>query len=120
MKKTLSPTFNVLGCLFLAVLLTSCSKIGFLNDNNSWLPYDLSSFGDFLKAYLVVQISIFVISFLVSFLLGNWAYVLVLFLHWVWLVNYRDYGFWKILLLFFFFTFFTAILRMLLKVIFDK
>ena len=119
LSKTKVPLSLVL-CLFLSILLTGCSNIGLLNEGNSWLPVDILSFTDFLKVYVTLQISIFIISFIVSLFLGNMGYLLVLLLHFLWIVNYRDYGFLKVLLLFSFFTVVTMVFRALLKVIFDK
>ena len=119
LSKTKLPLSLVL-CLFLSILLTGCSNIGLLNEGNSWLPVDILSFTDFLKVYVTLQISIFIISFIVSLFLGNMGYLLVLLLHFLWIVNYRDYGFLKVLLLFSFFTVVTMVFRALLKVIFDK
>lgn len=120
MLKGKSFLLSIMLMLLTSFLLTGCSKIGLLNDHNSWLPDDITSFSAFLKVYVTLQISIFILSFIAALFLGNIGYLLVLILHFLWMINYRDYGFLKVLLLFSFFTIITIVFRALMKVIFDK
>jgi hypothetical protein len=96
-KRNLNPLF----CLLLTtLLLTSCKSIGLLSDKNSWLPDDIESFGDFFGIYFVLQISILLTSILLGLILGKGGYIVSLVLHFIWIVSYRDYGFFMVLLLF--------------------
>ena len=89
-------------CYVLVTLLflTGCKSVGLMSDDNSWLPEEVESFGDFFSVYFVIQISVIIISLLLSFILGKGGYIVALILHFIWIISYRDYGFFKVLLLF--------------------
>ncbi|MDO4764043.1 MAG: hypothetical protein Q4A00_06630 [Flavobacteriaceae bacterium] len=91
---------NVFFCFSLLLLVSSCSSIGLLDERNSWILEDIDSIGDFIQVYIVLQVSIFLISFLLSFILGDLANVISVLIHFIWIVSYRDYGFFIVLLLF--------------------
>ncbi len=80
--------------------LTSCNSIGFLSEKNSWLPREIESLGDFLGVYFVLQISIFLVSLLLAMAFGDGSNLISLLLHFIWIISYRDYGFFTILFLF--------------------
>lgn len=82
------------------ILFTSCNSIGLLSEKNSWLPDDIEGVGDFFKVYFVLQLSILLIGILLGFFLGRAGYVVSLILHFIWIVSYREYGFFVVLLLF--------------------
>jgi hypothetical protein len=82
------------------MLLSSCNSIGLLSEKNSWLLDDIDSFGDFIKVYFVLQLSIILIGVFLGFFLGKGGYIVALILHFIWIVSYRDYGFFIVLLLF--------------------
>lgn len=108
--------FSFIITIFLSALLTSCSTIGLLGEKNSWLVQNINSVGDFFKVYVILQISILLISLALSILLSKLGYIIALILHFIWIVTYRDYGFFKVLLLFGLFT----IISMILSNIFGK
>lgn len=98
--------------LLLTVILISCNSIGFMRDNV--LPLHIDSFYDFIKVYVILQVSIFFISFVFRIFMGkNLSRIITYFLHWLWLVDYRDYGFWTVLCLFFALSIFTFILEII-------
>ncbi|PKP40495.1 MAG: hypothetical protein CVT95_13580 [Bacteroidetes bacterium HGW-Bacteroidetes-12] len=107
--KTFFLSFTII--FFLSVLLTSCSTIGLLGEKNSWLVHNITSVGDFLKVYIVLQISILLVSVILSFFLDRLGFIIALILHFIWIVTYRDYGFFKVLLHFGLFTIISIILN---------
>lgn len=100
LKKYKGVLFLISLTLFSMLLLTSCSEIGLLSEKNSWLVQDINSVGDFIKVYLVLQLSIFLVSLLIGFFLGRLGDIISLVIHFIWIVSARDYGFFKVLLLF--------------------
>ncbi len=88
---------RILIVILVSLLLTSCSSVGLLDDN---IPYTINSVGQFLKLYLVLQISILIVGLLLSLFLGKLGYIISLLLHFIWIVSQRDYGFFKVFLLF--------------------
>jgi hypothetical protein len=86
--------------LFVVLLFTSCSSVGLLSDENSWLPHKIDDFSDFYKAYLILQISILINSLLWGIFFGRGGYPISVITHFIWIVSYRDYGFLIVLLLF--------------------
>jgi hypothetical protein len=96
-KENLLPICCV---LFAILFLTSCNSVGLMSEKNSWLPHEIEGIGDFFSAYITIQLSILIVSILLSFILGQGAYIVVLILHFIWIVTYRDYGFFIVLLLF--------------------
>jgi len=85
---------------FVLLTLSSCSSVGLLSEKNSWLPHDIESVGDFFGVYFVLQISIIIVSLILVFFFGKGGYIISLIAHFIWIVSYRDYGFWLVLLLF--------------------
>lgn len=94
----------IVGFVLALLSLTSCSRIGLLSDDNSWLPFEINTVGEFFMVYIVLQISIFLISLLLGLLFGKVGYAISLLLHLIWIVVFRDYGFFKVLLLFVLFS----------------
>lgn len=88
---------RILIIILVSFLLTSCSNIGLLDDG---IPHTINSIGQFLKLYLVLQISILIVGLLWGLFLGKLGYIISLLLHFIWIVSQRDYGFFKVLLLF--------------------
>lgn len=90
---------NVIG-MFLLFLLTSCSEVGLLSEENSWIVGTINGVGDFLKVYIVLQISIIVLGLILGIFLGGLGKIISLVAHFIWIVSVRDYGFLNVLLLF--------------------
>ena len=86
--------------LIASLFLSGCSSVGLMSEKNSWLPDEIESFGDFFGVYFVMQISMIIVSLLLSFIIGKGGYTVSLVLHFIWIVSYRDYGFFNVLLLF--------------------
>lgn len=86
--------------LVINLLMHSCSSIGLLDEKNSWLLEEINSIGDFIKVYIVLQISIFLVSLILSLILRDLGVFISIIIHLVWIINYRDYGFFIVLLLF--------------------
>lgn len=96
-KENLLPICYV---LFAILFLTSCSSIGLMSEENSWLPHEIEGVGDFFNIYIAIQVSVLIISILLSFIIFKLGYIVALILHFIWIVTYRDYGFFIVLLLF--------------------
>jgi len=111
MKENLQKKRLLLFFLITSLVLTGCSEIGLLSNKNSWLPADIYSTGDFFKVYIVLQISIILISLILGIFLGNLGYIISLALHFIWIVSARDYGFLNVLLLFGMFTIISFLLN---------
>jgi hypothetical protein len=86
--------------LTLLVLLSSCSEVGLLSEKNSWILDEINSVSDFFKVYFILQLSLLIYGTLLSLLLGDLGYLIILILHFIWIVYARDYGFFTVLLLF--------------------
>src|SRR5690554_2143458 len=91
--------------LFLfSILLTSCSgdlyELGLLSDRNTWLAKNINSFSDFFKTFLVLQLSIFITSMILSIFLKKIGYYVSMLIHFIWIVWFRDYGFMNVFILF--------------------
>lgn len=99
--------------IFGLLMLTSCSSVGLLSEKNSWLPHEIDGVGDFFGVYVVLQISILLISLLLSIIFGRAGYIISLISHFIWIVSYRDYGFWSVLLLFGLFSIVSFIINLL-------
>ena len=98
-KKTLIriQIFIIPLCL---MLLSSCSRFGFLGNKSKYTPIEIESFGDFFSLYLILQLSILFIGVLIAIPLGKDASNISTLLHFIWIVSYRDYGFFIVLGLF--------------------
>ena len=96
---------------FVLLTLSSCSSVGLLSEKNSWLPHDITSFGDFFGIYFTLQISIIIVSLILGFFFGKGGNTIALIAHFIWIVSYRDYGFWLVLLLFGLFSIVTFIIN---------
>jgi len=82
------------------IIFSGCKSIGLLSEDNAWLPKEIESIGTFFKIYIILQISIIIIGLVFGLILGNAGYIISLIIHFIWIVTYRDYGFWKVLFLF--------------------
>jgi lipoprotein len=87
----------VLSLFGLSFLLQSCSSIGLMDKGT---PMQINDFGDFFSMYIVLQISILLIAIILSLFLGDIGYIISLLLHFIWIISYRDYGFFTVLMLF--------------------
>lgn len=105
--------FGLTIVIILSLLITSCSSIGLLDKNDSWLVFKINGIGDFFKVYITLQISILIVSFFLSFLLSQLGYIIAIILHFIWIVAYRDYGFFIVLLLFGVFTSISILINVL-------
>jgi hypothetical protein len=111
-KEILMPFwYTLLAMLF----LTSCSSVGLMSEKNSWLPYEIEGVGDFFSVYIVLQVSLLIVSMLLSFISGQIGYIITLVLHFIWIVTYRDYGFFIVLLLFGLFLVFGFIINLFIR-----
>jgi hypothetical protein len=107
---------SILFCIFLALqllLLSGCSSIGLLSEKNSWVPQEIESLGDFLGVYIVLQISVILVSLIIGIFLGEVGHIISIILHFIWIISYRDYGFFKVLLLFGLFSIISFIINSL-------
>lgn len=82
------------------IIFSGCKSVGLLSEDNAWLPKEIESIGTFFKIYIILQISIIIIGLIFGSFLGNAGYIISLIIHFIWIVTYRDYGFWKVLFLF--------------------
>lgn len=106
---------NSIFIIFSLLILSSCSEIGLLDQDT--MPIEIYGVGDFLKTYFILQISILIIGLLISIFFGEIGSIISLVLHFIWVVGYRDYGFWTVLLLFFLFSIVTYFIRPLILII---
>lgn len=90
--------------IFFSLVLTSCDSIGLLSEKNSWIVNDINGFGDFIKVYVALQISIIIVAIIIGLFLGKAGYYISLIIHFIWIISSRDYGFFNVLLLFGLFT----------------
>ncbi len=86
----------------ITTLLTSCSNIGLMSNNNKYLPTDIDGFGDFMQVFFVLQISMLIVALVLGFFIGGAGGYVSGALHFIWIVSNRDYGFMTVLALFFF------------------
>lgn len=92
---------KIILCLSLMILLTSCSTgVGLLSEKNSWLPYEIKGTMDFLKVFLIVQVSIIIAGAILGIFLSKLGQLLSVLAHFVWIVLFRDYGFFTVFFLF--------------------
>lgn len=78
------------------LVLSSCSSIGLLSENSSLFPQEINDFSDFIGVWFYLQISIILVGLLVGIFLGETASNISTLLHFIWIVSYRDYGFWTV------------------------
>jgi hypothetical protein len=79
-----------------------------MSNKNSWLPHEISGFGDFVLIFSVLFISILISNIILGGIFGvligggrgKVVVAISLIAHFIWLVSFRDYGFWMIFLLF--------------------
>lgn len=74
----------------------------------------IDDLGDFFKVYIRLQISIVILTFLCSILLGNFGYIVSVVAHFIWVISERDYGFFNVLLLFSIASIISFLLRTIL------
>lgn len=98
--------------IFLSIfLLTSCSTESTEEKLlEKIIPQNITGFWSFIKTYIILQLSIFINSLFIGIFLGRLGYFISLIGHFIWIIVYRDFGFFIVLLLFSF----TAIIRLLL------
>jgi len=90
-------------------------------EHNSWLPKNIESFGDFLGVYFAIQISVIIVSIIFSLIIGRAGYFVSLILHYIWIITYRDYGFFIVLLLFGLFSIIShLIITLFISVFFNR
>lgn len=84
--------------LFLSSLfLVSCSS--FLEQMDKNTESGIENFPQFLAVYISVQLSVVLFVFILGFFIKESAPIVSVLLHWGWLVWFRDYGFFMVLLL---------------------
>jgi hypothetical protein len=84
--------------LFICILfsLQSCSSIGLLSDDSSLFPREINDFSDFIGVWFYLQISILLVGLLLGLFLGETGSNISTILHFIWIISYRDYGFWTV------------------------
>jgi len=84
--------------LFICILfsLQSCSSIGLLSDDSSLFPSEINDFSDFIGVWFYLQISILLVGLLLGLFLGETGSNISTILHFIWIISYRDYGFWTV------------------------
>ncbi len=98
--KTLMKFRNVFLLIASMFLLTSCSSIMLVGDDTL---QSIESIGDFFKVYFILQLSIYICTLIFTFIpLGG--RITSIIIHFIWVVSERDYGFFKVMLLFGLFT----------------
>lgn len=96
--ESIASVRHVLITVLLSFFLVSCSKVGLVDE--STLPVTIDSVGVFFKVFFLLQFSILLVSIVLSIFLSRLGYLIALILHFILVVNYRDYGFLNVLLLF--------------------
>lgn len=96
-----------------SLIVISCDSVGLLSEKNSWIVDDINNFGDFIKVYIVLQISIIIVAIIFGFLLGKAGYYISLIIHFIWIVSSREYGFLIVILLFSLFTIISFIYNLI-------
>src|SRR5690554_1722226 len=89
--------------IIISLFLISCNdpnELGLLSDRNTWLAKNINSFSDFFKTFLVLQLSIFITSMIISIFLKKIGYYVSMLIHFIWIVWFRDYGFMNVCILF--------------------
>lgn len=87
----------ILPAIFLLMAFSSCSSIGLLSENSKLFPEEINDFSDFLSVWFYLQISILLVGLLLGFFLGQAGSNISTLLHLIWIITYRDYGFWTVL-----------------------
>lgn len=98
----------------LAVVITGCSNVGLLSDRNRRVLDEISDVGDFFKVYFILQLSIIFVGLLLMFIFGRAGYYISLIAHFIWIISFRDYGFFIVLLLFSFFSIVSFLFNLLI------
>ena len=111
--KTLMKFRNVLLLITSMLLLTSCSSIMIVGDDTL---QSIESIGDFFKVYFILQLSIYICSLIFTFIpLGGRTTSIII--HFIWVVSERDYGFFKVMLLFSLFTIGSFVINLIVNLI---
>lgn len=85
---------------FCTTILSSCSEVGLMSNKNKYLPHDIDGFGEFFQVFLVLQLSMLLVALLLSIFFGEGGGFISGILHFIWIVSFRDYGFFIVLTLF--------------------
>jgi hypothetical protein len=113
-KKAKNHLFLGFILTFCTTILTSCSEVGLMSNKNKYLPHDIDGFGEFFQVFIVLQLSMLLVGLLLSIFFGNGGGYFSGVLHFIWIVSYRDYGFFTVLALF---AFLQLVLMFLLPII---
>ncbi len=96
-KKGFSPSV-ILTLLSISLLLTSCSGVGLITDDI--MPQKIHHVTGFFVIYIILQISVLASAFLLAIMFDEVGLDISKILHFIWIVWYRDYGFWNVLFLY--------------------
>jgi len=102
--KTTNNIFKTLIYILLLLLLSSCDEVGLLSDKNKYLVDVITNPSSFFGVLITLQLSILLTGVLLGLFIGKGGYSISQLIHFVWIIAYRDYGFWNVLLLFIVFT----------------
>ncbi len=100
MKSLLKILVMSISAICIITLVTSCAKVGLMSNKSSTIPIDINSVAEFFKVFLRLQISMILIAVILGLGLDKLGAVVSTLLHLIWIVTYRDYGFFIVLLLF--------------------
>jgi hypothetical protein len=85
-------------------VFTSCSNILGQDTMLKFLPENIESFGDFIKAWMVIAIAQFIVVLFISLVFScgvGFPNFIVGIVYFIVIYTSKDYGFWMIVLLFF-------------------
>ena len=104
------PKFGlVYSMLAILLLLTGC--VGIMFEKNSWLPEEMDGVNDFLKVFLVLEVSIFLFALPLNFIVGQASITISTIIHWIWIVYNREYGIFMVIALFGFSYFISYVIN---------
>lgn len=88
-NKTVFLTLIILTIL----VLTGCTNSGLSGIFDNALPKNVNDFGDFLGAVICVLVATFILTILLTFIIGDLAGIAATLIIFIYLFACRDYGF---------------------------
>lgn len=79
--------------ILIILVFTGCSNGGLSGIFDNALPKNINDLGDFLGALICVLVAIFVLTILLSFIIGDLAGIAATLIIFIYLFACRDYGF---------------------------
>ncbi len=77
----------------------------------------LANLSSFFGVLITLQLSILLTGIFLGLFVGKGGYSISQLIHFIWIVAYRDYGFWNVLLLFIVFTIVNILYRFVFIII---